>query len=103
MLGDVANLGTIALLVALAAVNAALSVAVLRWHSDGDERDANVAVDAGPDVATDAATVRCAKCGTLNERVYTFCGPAWHGSPAVPARPARARRCPRQDDDAGSY
>jgi len=75
MLGDVANLGTIALLVALAAVNAALSVAVLRWHDDGDERDANVAVDAGPDadVATDATTVRCAECGTLNERIYTFC------------------------------
>lgn len=38
MLGDVANLGTIALLVALAAVNAPFSVALLRWHDDGDER-----------------------------------------------------------------
>ena len=75
MLGDVANLGAIALLVALATVNAALSVALLRWHDDGDEHDANVAVDADPDadVAADAATVRCAECGTLNERVYTFC------------------------------
>jgi hypothetical protein len=75
MFGDVANLGTVALLVALAAVNAALSVALVRWRDGIDgERGERAAVDADADTNNaDAATVQCAECGTLNERVYTFC------------------------------
>lgn len=73
MLGDVTSLGAVALLVALGAANAVVSLALLRWR-DADETDADrPAAEAEPEAVTDDASVRCPRCGEANEPDYAFC------------------------------
>lgn len=88
MLEDATNLGVLALLIALGAVNAALSVALLRWR---DAREPTGQSGPNATAATDDETVRCPTCGEANEPHYAFCRACVSrlpGDTGVPGGPA---------------